>query len=51
MVGLRWGFIFICILKWFFKKFGYEVNLVNKFFLVVKKVLDYNKNKMRDIIL
>lgn len=33
------------------QKPGYQVNLVNKFFLAVKKASDYNKNKMRDIIL
>lgn len=33
------------------QKPGYQANLVNKSFLAVKKASDYNKNKMRDIIL
>lgn len=33
------------------QKPGYQANLVNKSFLAVKKASNYNKNKMRDIIL
>lgn len=33
------------------QKPGYQANLVNKSFLAVKKASDYNKNKMRDMIL
>lgn len=49
--GFEAGSILICTLKWSLKKPGYQVNLVNKSFLAVKKASDYNKNKMRDMIL